>query len=179
MTATIIIVSLNEGERLWKTVRSCLETTAGLNYEVLVADDSSDDGSLQELQDYCGEVRVVSHEERRGVASTKDLGARRASGDVLIFLDGHCKPESGALSRLVADVEELDGRAVVTPAVPALDTETWENRRDAVGYGFAIELEGFTCRWADRSTMRPRITFSRARRSSDALSPYIGVSTTS
>ena len=159
MRATVVIASLNEGARLWKTARSCIDTTVGLGYEVLVADDGSDDGSLEELRHRCGDVRVVTHDARRGVASTKDLGARSALGEVLVFLDGHCKPEAGAIARLVADVEEMDGRAVVTPAVPALDTDTWENRRDVVGYGYAIELAQFTCRWADRATLRRRGRF--------------------
>ena len=49
---------------------------------------------------------------------TKDLGARHARGDVLVFLDGHCKPESGAIERLVADVEQLAGQAIVIPSIP-------------------------------------------------------------
>lgn len=159
MKATIVIASLNEGACLWKTAQSCIETTVGLNYEVLVADDGSDDGSLEELRRRCEDVRVVSHDRRRGVASTKDLGARRALGEVLVFLDGHCKPEPGALARLVADVEELDGRVVVTPAVPALDTDAWQNHAHAVGYGCAIELERFTCTWADPATLRRRGRF--------------------
>src|SRR4029453_11856845 len=123
------------------TVRPSPETSDGLDCEILVADDGSDDRSLNELRDRYPDVRVVAHETRRGVASTKDLGARHASGDVLVFLDGHCKPEPGAIARLIADVESLDGRAVVTPAVPVLNTDTWENHPEVVGYGCEIELE--------------------------------------
>src|SRR4029453_11226001 len=123
------------------TVRPSPETSDGLDCEILVADDGSDDRSLDELRDRYPHVRVVAHERRRGVASTKDLGARSASGGVLVFLDGHCKPEPGAIARLIADVEALDGRAVVTPAVPALDTDAWENRTAVVGYGCGSEPE--------------------------------------
>ena len=119
MDATIVIASLNESANLARTIQSCLDTTDGLDYEIVVADDSSADGSIDELATQHPGVRIVRHERRQGVASTKDLGARSASGDVLVFLDGHCKPEPGAIARLVDDVRELDGRAVITAATAA------------------------------------------------------------
>ena len=101
-------------------------------------------------------VRIVAHDRRRGVAPTKDLGARHAAGEVLVFVDGHCKPEPGAIARLVADVEELDGRAIVTPAVPALNTEVWTNEFSQVGHGYWMELEEFKSRWSVTGTLRRR-----------------------
>lgn len=154
MRATIVIASLDEGHCLWRTVGSCLETMAGLDAEILVADDGSHDGSLQEMQHRYPDVRVVSHDTRRGVASTKDLGARKASTDILVFLDAHCKPEPGAIARLVDDVVELDGRAIITPAVTGLNTDLWESQQGNVGYGYSIELTEFRCRWADPTTLR-------------------------
>jgi GT2 family glycosyltransferase/NifU-like protein involved in Fe-S cluster formation len=145
MRTSIVIASLNEGERLWKTVQSCLETTAELDCELVVADDASTDGSIDELRRRFPQVRVFAHAERRGVSLTKDLGARSSSGDVLVFLDGHCKPEPGAIARLVADVEELSGEAIVTPRIAALDAERWENKLYQVGHGYRMDLEKFDC----------------------------------
>jgi GT2 family glycosyltransferase len=158
MRATIVIASLNEGESLWRTVQSCLETTSGLDREILVADDGSQDGSLDRVRSCCSEVRVVASDTRRGVASTKDLGARAASGDVLVFLDGHCKPAPGAIARLIEDVEQFDGRAVITPAVSPLNTETWESQ-GPVGNGYWLELTQFRSGWCDTARLRRRGRF--------------------
>jgi GT2 family glycosyltransferase len=155
MRATIAIASLDEGDRLDRTVESCLETTADLECEVLVADDASEDGSVERLRRRFPGVRVVRHAERRGVAATKDLAARCARGDVLVFLDAHCKPEPGAVARLVADVEELDGRAVVTPRVAALDVGRWRNDEGLVGHGFGIDLDSFDVGWKELEELRP------------------------
>lgn len=154
MRASLVIAGHNEGDNLWRTVGSCLEGADGLDCEVLVADDDSTDGSIAELRRF-PQVHLVAHEERRGASPTKDLGARCARGDVLVFLDGHCKPEPGALARLVADVEAADGRAVVTPAVPALDTERWENKPHQVGHGYRIDLERFDSAWVGLDRLRP------------------------
>jgi glycosyltransferase involved in cell wall biosynthesis len=93
MRTSIIIAAHNEGEALWQTVRSCVETCAGLDYEIVIADDASTDDSVEEVRRRFPHLRVVRHDERRGAAPTKDLGAREARGDVLIFLDGHCNPD--------------------------------------------------------------------------------------
>jgi len=96
MRASIIIAAHNEGAALWQTVRSCLETCDGLDYEIVIADDASEDDSAEEVQRRFPQVRVVRHMERCGAAPSKDRGAREARGDVLVFLDGHCNPEYGA-----------------------------------------------------------------------------------
>lgn len=147
MKASIVISSHNEGDCLWKTVRSCKHTAGALDCEIVVADDASTDGSIAKLKRRYPDVRVVAFPERRGVSPTKDLGARHARGDVLIFLDGHCNPEPGAILRLINDVEEFRGNAVVFPRVPPLDVDSWENSYNQVGYGFRMHLNRFECEW--------------------------------
>jgi GT2 family glycosyltransferase/NifU-like protein involved in Fe-S cluster formation len=154
MRASLVIASLDEGDKLWQTVSSCLETTAGLDCEVVVTDDGSTDGSVDELRRRFPQARVVAHTERIGVSPTKDMGGRSARGDVLVFLDGHCKPELGALTRLVEGVEAAGGRAILTPAVPALDAERWVNQMHQVGQGYRIDLEQFDCGWIGLERMR-------------------------
>lgn len=147
MRASIIIPTCDEGANLEKTVRSCLETTVGLDVEVVIADDASTDGSPEEVKRCFPQIRLARHAARRGVSQTKDLGARWARGDVLVFLDAHCKTEPGAIERLLADVEELGGEAVVSPAIANLDVARWENDLDQVGHGYTVTLETFQICW--------------------------------
>ncbi len=88
MRASLVIAGHNEGDRLWRTVAACVETAAGLDCEIVVADDASWDGSVAETLKRFPQIRVVRHDERRGASPTKNLGARQARGDVLVFLDG-------------------------------------------------------------------------------------------
>lgn len=82
MRASLLIAAHNEGELLWKTIRACLASISDLEYEILVADDASSDGSLKEARRRFPQIRVVRHPERRGASPTKHLAA--AESDVLI-----------------------------------------------------------------------------------------------
>jgi GT2 family glycosyltransferase len=159
MRGSIIIAAHNEGELLSKTVASVEEMAAILRLEIVVADDASSDGSVERLTENHPQVRVVRHRERLGSSPTKDLGARSARGELLLFLDGHTKPESGAIFRLLQTVEKLGGDAIVTPRVPILDVERWENLRGRSGYGFGLVLPDLTGGWVPLSTLKRRDPF--------------------
>jgi GT2 family glycosyltransferase len=154
--ASVVVTGHNEGDLLSKTVQSCLETAEGLDLEVVVANDASTDGSVEKVVQCFPKVRVASFRKRHGTSPAKDLGARRARGDVLIFLDGHCKPEPWAIERLVNNVEDLDGEAIVMPRVPALDCNRWENNPLQVGHGYRMTLDGFECSWIGLEEMETR-----------------------
>ncbi|MGI8979507.1 MAG: glycosyltransferase [Pirellulaceae bacterium] len=154
MRSSLIIAAHNEGESLSKTVASCVETCVDLDYEIVVADDASNDGSIEDVRRCFPRVRVVQSEARQGASPTKALGAQEATGDVLVFLDGHTKPEHGAIARLVEDVEALNGDAIITPRVPALDVERWRNSSKQVGHGYSLNLERLESSWLGRTKLR-------------------------
>jgi GT2 family glycosyltransferase len=154
MRTSIIIAAHNEGEALWQTVRSCIETCAGLDYEIVIADDASVDDSVEEMRGRFPQARLFRYEERRGASPTKALGASEARGDIFVFLDGHCNPEHGAIARLVRAIEDVKGNAIVTPAIAGLDTQRWRNVLSQVGHGYFLDLEKFDCGWLPLSELR-------------------------
>ena len=89
---SIIIPALNEGENLVDTVRCVLENTAYPDFEIVVVDDGSTDGSGDRLSKTFGSDSRVGmvRAEGLGAANARSLGATRASGKILIFLDAHC-----------------------------------------------------------------------------------------
>ena len=89
MRFSVIIAAFNEGGSLGRSVESSLESVGNggkaSDFEVIVADDGSWDGSVEETAARFPQVRVVSHppsprpspEEREaaGTSPTKHLGA--------------------------------------------------------------------------------------------------------
>jgi GT2 family glycosyltransferase len=147
MRASIIIAAHNERAALLHTVRACLEGSADIDCEVVVGDDASTDASVAQVERQFRSVRVVRHEERRGVSPTRHMAAREARGETFLFFDGHCKPEPGAIRRLVESVERTGGDTVITPKISALDVPRWENAPQQSGHGYRLELERFDCGW--------------------------------
>ncbi|MEI8379568.1 MAG: glycosyltransferase [Planctomycetota bacterium] len=154
MQLSIIVAGYNEGDAQLKTVQSCIETCGGLDCEVIIADDASCDGSVQEVERRFPGMKIVRHTERQGPSPTKDRGARAASGEILVFLDGHCKPERGSLQRLVEDVQATRGQALITPTIVPLDTLNWRNAAESPGHGYRMDLQEFEVAWLPLSDLR-------------------------
>ncbi len=156
---SIVIAAHNEGDLLWQTVAGCRETCEDMDYEIVVADDASEDDCVERLHERFPEVAIHRTRVRHGPSATKDLAAQHARGDVLLFLDAHCKPEPGAIATLLADIDECGGPAVMTPTVVSLDPERWTNEVNCPGHGYLVELEDVTWRWIPRERMRPHGRF--------------------
>ena len=85
MLVSVIIPTFNRWPMLGEAVDSVLAQTVS-DYELIVVDDGSTDGTPLRLRDYGARLTVLT-ESRQGVASARNLGARRASGKYLAFLD--------------------------------------------------------------------------------------------
>lgn len=90
MTASVIIPVYNDLENLKAVLDSLEDQDCGDDFEVVVCDDGSTDGTGQFLDVYRGELnlKVVHHPVNRGRAAARNSAAKSASGDILILLDG-------------------------------------------------------------------------------------------
>jgi glycosyltransferase involved in cell wall biosynthesis len=91
MPEVSVIVSLyNQGHYLGQCIRSVLDQSFE-DLEVVIVDDASTDGSLEEARTLQREdparVRVLANRGNLGVSRTRNRGVAEASGAVLAFLD--------------------------------------------------------------------------------------------
>lgn len=86
MKVSFVIPAHNEERLLPATLQSIRATadTAGVCYEMVVADDASTDRTA-EIANALG-ARVVAVHHRR-ISATRNSGARASSGDLLVFVD--------------------------------------------------------------------------------------------
>ena len=95
---SLLLPVRNEAGRIDEVVRSVF-TDLGANpdWEVCFADDYSDDGTYERLRKLAVlfPFRLIRPEENLGRGAIRNLLAREAGADILVFLDGDCKVQPG------------------------------------------------------------------------------------
>ena len=118
MPAASVIVPARDAEgTLGATLRG-LEAQDHGDFEVIVVDDASRDGTAR-LAAASPAVSSVIAGSGRGPAEARNLGAERATGEVLAFLDADCEPVPGWLSAGAAAVGSTPPGAAAATGEPA------------------------------------------------------------
>ncbi len=98
---SVIVPASNEEKSIAASMRSLLAQDYG-DYEVLVVDDGSTDGTFEIAKEYEGPSARVIHQENKGKAEALNTGIRAASGSVVLTVDADTRLNSGALRALAA-----------------------------------------------------------------------------
>ncbi|WKY03500.1 hypothetical protein Q1695_004901 [Nippostrongylus brasiliensis] len=102
--------------------------------QIILVDDFSEKPFLKKpLEDFLKRnkldnlVMVLRTKKREGLIRARQLGAEKATGDVLIFLDAHSEANYNWLPPLLDPIVQ-DYRTVVCPFVDIIDCDTYELR---------------------------------------------------
>jgi glycosyltransferase involved in cell wall biosynthesis len=103
-----------------EAVESVLEQSYG-DVELVVVVDGTDAVYERLLQEYADHPDVVAHcnESNRGLAASRNEGARLATGDVVAFMDDDAIADENWVAELVAAYEDHDAVAVGGKMTPA------------------------------------------------------------
>jgi GT2 family glycosyltransferase len=78
-------------------LRSVLEQTKGISFELIVVDNDSNDNSAQAISEHFPAVRLITSSENLGFARANNLAAEKAKGTYLLLLN----PDTVVLDRAV------------------------------------------------------------------------------
>lgn len=82
---SVIIPTYNRAKFVVEAIESVLNQSFQ-NYELIVVDDGSSDGTRQALQPYLSIIKYI-YQENAGVSAARNTGIRAAKGEWLAFLD--------------------------------------------------------------------------------------------
>ncbi len=120
MKVSVIIPSYNAGAYLAQAVSSIREQQTGfpLNTEIIVIDDGSADGSVEQLQGPAaaegapGSALRILRQDHQGAAAARNYGMKEATGEYLLFLDADDVLVPDAIEVLYQGLLQNEGAAV-------------------------------------------------------------------
>ena len=96
---SIIIVNYNTLHVLRPCLDSIIEQTIGIDYEIIVVDNGSTDGSIEALSDD-SRVTLIPTGENLGFGRANNKGLEQAKGEYIFFLNSETLLKNNAIKML-------------------------------------------------------------------------------
>jgi len=107
---SIIIVSFNTKEILTDCIKSVIKYTKGIEYEIIIVDNGSKDGSLariKELSSKYSQVNLIDAKTNLGFGKANNLGAKNAKGEYLLFLNSDTLIFNNAIKESLDNLKKI------------------------------------------------------------------------
>lgn len=148
--AVSVIIPIFNGVDDLPNLAACLlqQTWPADQVEYLLVDNNSQDATLARLHAFADRasrqgftIKPLSETAIQSSYAARNRGIRAAQGDILVFTDADCRPESEWLARLVQPFESA-AIGLVVGEIKALPGNTWleqfAERRDILSQKFTI-----------------------------------------
>jgi len=140
--ASIIIITWNNLEHTQKCIQSVLADQTWPNFELIIVDNASTDGTtdyLKELSDRYANVHLILNEENFGFAAGNNLGLQQAQGsEYIALLNNDTVVPIGWLARLLRHLKD-PAIGMIGPVTNSIGNEA----RIDVPYQNVEEMHGF------------------------------------
>ncbi len=144
---SIVIPTYNESKYLKKTIDSIEKMTTYPYYEIIVVDDGSTDNSIEKIEDK--HVRVIKT-NRLGAPRARNVGAKQAKGEIIIFSDSHVFPKhKNWMDEMVYFHKKNRHASIAAPAISVFGNEK------AKGYGLRFVNSRLETEWNQKLSRKP------------------------
>lgn len=106
MDLSIIVASYDTKELLRGCLQSIYDNTQGIQFETIVVDDCSTDGSPEMVEEKFSEVRLIRNAANMRYVKTNNSGIRACRGRYALLLNSDTEVQPGAFERLVRFMDE-------------------------------------------------------------------------
>ena len=148
--ASIITVTVNNIDYTKLCIESIFAKTAYPNYELIIVDNASSDGTcewLQELREKHNNVKVVLNKENLGFAAAINIGIKESKGEYIIFLNNDTIVTRGWINGLTQHLMKTLGIGMVGPVTNSIGNEAKIN----VKYRDELSMELFAEKYTTKN----------------------------
>ncbi len=104
MKVSVVIPTYNEEEVISDCLKS-LQKQTYKDFEVIVVDDGSTDDTLSECQMSNVKCQILK-QEHKGPGAARNFGAKKARGEILVFVDADMTFDKDFLKKLIGPIEK-------------------------------------------------------------------------
>ena len=110
---SVIIVSYNTKELTINTIKSVVDKTEDINYEIIVIDNDSKDGSVEELKKiFQDKIIIIESKENLGFGRANNLGIKHSKGKYIFLLNSDTELINNAI-KIFYEYMEQNGKVGV------------------------------------------------------------------
>lgn len=102
---SVIIPAFNSEKTIGKTIESILGQKTKEKIELIIVDDCSADNTVKEIKKF-KEVVLIQQKKNSGPAAARNTGAKKATGEIILFTDSDCVPEKNWLEEMIKPFEK-------------------------------------------------------------------------
>jgi len=113
MDVSIIIVNWNTKDLLRDCLKSVYQCTSDVDYEIIVVDNASTDGSVEMIRNNFPQAILIENSENRGFAAANNQGMSVAKGRYVLLLNSDTVVLDNAIANTVRFADENTQTAVV------------------------------------------------------------------
>jgi glycosyltransferase involved in cell wall biosynthesis len=140
---SVVIPAYNEESHISRCVRETHRTMSemGADFEIIVVDDGSYDGTLSKARLAAGDldgVRVIGYPENLGKGYALIEGAMEAKGDLVLFVDADLEVHPRQLGLLYAALIGLDADVVIGSKMHPSSTIDYPLKRRILSSGYYL-----------------------------------------
>ena len=138
MDVSIIIVSYNGRDLLERCLASVFEHTEGVEFELIVVDNASQDGTPQMVMAEFPQATLVCRPSNAGFARAVNQGISIANGDAFFLLNPDTELTSNVLPSMLGYLQEQRGTGILAPKLLESDGSLQLSCRAFPGFSTAL-----------------------------------------
>lgn len=148
MSVGIVIVNWNERDLTIQFLKSIDEKTEHSNYEVIVFDNNSDDGSVDAIRNRFPDTTVFEYDQNIGFVGGENEAVLQTEHDYYFLANNDCIVHTdGWLNKLVKTIESRESIGIVGP----------DNETEEATYHGAAYWDGQTVEYGPNEESHPKV----------------------
>ncbi len=114
---SIIIVNFNSGNYIFQTIQSIYRFPPEINFEIIVVDNNSTDGSSEKIKNEFPEVILIELSKNTGFGYANNVGVKNSKGKYILILNNDTEIIDNSIMHLISVLNHNPEYGIVSPVL--------------------------------------------------------------